>query len=287
MKVKGVLNKCLGLSLLFISCSVPAYSMSWIFGKAAEQPKKVWTKKAHVQAEQKATADVLDLFIQDNNYPEVTELFSVFMQQHDEQSQYALRWAKDAADRGIFPIQYELLKYYQSRFNENIAGFSIQEVEYLCELIIKGELLVRMSYKWFCFKGDSAMAKQGLDLWRFVSGHYHQFLTALLGKYEPDYNMVYTNVGNWLVKQYEVLQVISPLWLTTGTIRDGQLVFGVPEEAVLGSLYGMHGIDGLHKQNEEFLTTHNKAHKTGHFDYESWKKFCAYLKSIAESKKSN
>lgn len=287
MKIKGIFYKCLSVSLLFVAYSEKAYSMSWLFSGPAEQQKKVWVKKTCAQAEQKATADVLDQLIQENNYPELTQLFSAFIHQHDEQSQYALRWAKDAADRGVFPVQYELFKYYQGRFNENIAGFSTQDVTFLCELIIKGELLVRMSYKWFCFKGDSAMAKQGLDLWRFVSGHYYQFLTALLEKYEPDYTTVYTNVGNWLVKQYEVLQVISPLWLTTGIIQNGQLVFLLPEEAVLGSLYGMHGVDGLHRQNEEFLRTYDKTNKTGHFDHESWKNFCGYLKAIAESKKSN
>ncbi|MBS1987810.1 hypothetical protein JST56_02345 [Candidatus Dependentiae bacterium] len=287
MKIKRIFNKCLGLAFLFVIYSEQAYSMSWLLGGPVEQPKKMWVKRAHVQAEQQATADVLDQLLQEDNYPEVTQLFSTFMQQHDEQSQYALRWAKDAANRGVFPVQYELIKYYHNRFYENVAGLSTQEVEYLCELMMKGEFLVRMSYKWFCFKCDYAMTKQVLDVWRFVSGQYHQFLITLLGKYEPDYELIYANVQSWLTGQYDTLKVISPLWLTTGTIRDGQLVFGVPEEAVLGSLYGMHGVDGLHKQNEEFLTTHNKVHKTGHFDHESWKNFCAYLKNIAESKKSN
>lgn len=287
MKVKGILNKCLGLSLLFVSCSVPAYSMGWVFGKAPEPVKKRWVKKASVQAEQTATANVLDQLLQDNNYPEVAQLFSTFMKQRDDESQYALRWAQDAANRGVFPVQYELLKYYQNRFNENIAGLSTQEVEYLCELIIKGELLVRMAYRWFCYKGDSAMTTKGFNLWRSVTVHYNQFLTALLEKYEPDYKVIYNNVNNWLEEQHEVLRIISPLWMTTGIIQNDQLIFGLPEVAIQSSLYGSHKIDGLYAQNKAFLTTPDKVNHSGHLDHESWKNFCAYLKNIAEPKKSN
>ncbi len=283
MKVKRILNTCLGLSLLFVSCSVPAYSMGWVFGKAAEQPKKIWIKKAHIQGEQKSTADQFDQLIQDNNYPEIAKLFSTFTQQRDDQSQYALRWAKDAANRGIFPVQYELLKYYQNRFNESIAGLTTQEVEYLCELIIKGELLIRMAYMWFSFKGDSAMTLKGFNLWRFMTVEYYQFLTALLEKYKPDYKVIYNNVRNWLEEQNDVLKIISPLWMTTGTIQNGQLIFGLPEVAIQISLYGSHKVDGLHEQNKHFLTMHDKVHRIGHVDHESWENFCVYLRYLGIS----
>ncbi len=287
MKIKSLVVTCFYLNFALILCFGQAYSMgSWWGSSSSVAQKKSWVKKNKADAAHKATAAILDELIAENKYPDAVSLFSAFIQQRDDSSQYALRWAHDAADKGIFPIQYELIKYYKNILDENIAGLSAQEVQYLCELIMKSEFLVRMAYQWFCAKGDSAMAKHGLSLWQFVSGQYYNFLVALLRKYEPSYQDVYATVSSWITGQHDVLKNISPLWLTTGSIEGNKLIFGLPEEAIKSSLYGVKGIKSLHRHNRKFLRANKSLNKESHPDRESWEKFCEYLNNIAEPKKS-
>lgn len=186
-----ILNKCLGFSLLFLSCSKSLYPM-WFFG-SNKINKEEWIKRSKTvsiqlasideQQPQKTTADSLDKLIQDDNYPEALSHFNTFLNQHDDQSKYALRWAWDAADRGIFPIQYTLIKYYERCLQEGCAGLSFQEVERLCMLIIKGDFLIRMAVASLTEKGYN---QQVLPVWRYISKDYYQFLNILIKKYQPE-----------------------------------------------------------------------------------------------------
>lgn len=178
---------------------------------------------------------------------------------------------------------HELLSYYQRRFEEGIATFSKEEVEQICMLVMKGDLLFRLAYEWIRFRGNVEMTKKGCDRQRVVCAQYYSFLSELLKIYSPDYAVVHQKVSAWIIDKFDVLIKASPVWIVSCDVVCESLIFKVPESAVLDALWG-HSKDSLYDKNSSFLSSPDASKSIGLVDRGSWEKFCTYLISIFQSK---
>ena len=259
---------------LYTTCACPMNN-SWFMGPKAPEEKK-WVKRKEQKEGVTPTADVLDGYLKENNFPEAISLFNYFVKKRDDQSQYALRWARDTANKGCFPILHRLIHHYYNHFKQSPSGFTIDDIKEVCALIMKADLLFRLAYQWLISKSDPNLAQSGLDCQKTSFTFYADFLKMLIEAYEPPYQEIYQAVQIWINENFKTLREISPIWIIS---CNNNLIFERPSKAIVDALTD-RSPEKLFNTNQAFFKEVNKDNGIGHIDQKLWDNFLFHLNKV-------
>lgn len=273
----SIIKQCFFFGFFIALSCESIYPMFGWFGSApAQQPQQqVWIKTKAAQANQQATSAVLDTYLKEDKHSSALELFDIFLNQHNEDTKYALRWAKSTADKGYFSIQYRLIKYYQSLLNENIVGFTMQDIEYIYELIMKNSIMLQMAVNWFNFKNDIAMKKKCSQVIRCVYQEYCDVLDILLPKYTPLFDQIYSNVLSWVTKNKFNLERTYPTFLFMAEVTNAGLKFSPMNSNINEFVSTATEKLKMNEQNGHFL----KKSEIQESNSQSWDVFYRFFKN--------
>lgn len=263
----SIIKQCFFVGFFIaLSCESIYPMFSWFSsGQQAQQPQpQVWVKTKSAQESQQPTSAVLDAHIKAERYSEALELFNIVLAQKN-QTKYAIRWAKSVAEKGIFPIQYQLIKYYQRLLLEGIVGLNIEEVNFVCGLIIKSNIMMTMACNWFEYKSNIAMKNKCKALLAFLNQEYARLLNNLLGRYSPSYSDIHEQVVAWINKNLYSLTRVLPNFLLAMEMSRDALVFSSAHSNASGFVHEAVEKIELQKINETFLKALKK--------HQSWDEF--------------
>lgn len=226
---------------------------SWFSSPASVRvAEPVWIKKNNVGSGQQATASILDEHLKSQNYKDALSLLRTYFVQGKKLNKYALRWMKDAADKGYFPIQYELFKYYKQLLGNPQIGLNTAECQDAYELIIKTTVMIHMATHWFkTFKSDVEKTAHCKIINEYVFKELDSFLKALLERYECDQKSLHEKVATWIDDNKDSLKGISPAVIMAAGCQRGDLNF----DNVKAGWVSKSDKNSWIKQNEIFLNS--------------------------------
>jgi len=248
--------------------------------RAEKQNQQIWIKTKSAQPNQRATSVVLDEFLQSGKYAQALELYDIFINQHNKQTKYALRWAKGAAHKGYFALQYRLIQYYQKLLHDGVIGLSRQDIDYLYELILKSIVMFQLAGNWFEFRCDIVMNDHYRAVSRCVYTQYCNLLEKLSEKnYAPPYHEVYLRLTRWIGENRYNLERVSPVFLAMveANNRDLNFLAITPHfQQLLNDLNQVNEKLEIQKQNSLFLKSiENPEHVCS-----SWKELSDSFKNV-------
>lgn len=267
----SIIKQCFFVGFFIaLSCESIYPMFSWFSSsqQAQQRQQQVWIKTKAAQESQQPTSAVLDAHIKVERYSEALELFNIFLAQKN-QTKYALRWAKSVAEKGIFPIQYQLIKYYQRLLHEGIVGLNIDEVNFVCALIIKSNIMMTMACNWFEYKSNIAMKNKCKVLLAFLNQEYVKLLNNLLCRYSPSCSEIHEQVIAWISKNLYALTRVLPNFLLAMEMSRDALVFSSVHANGSGFVHEVAERIELQKINETFLKALKK--------HQSWDGFIEIL----------